>query len=118
MSTAFRQALDGITRVRGVRGAMLVAGEDGLLQRASPGEVAHLADRDGEVGARLEHVRVVLGQDAGELDDDALYEAITAWFGIGALALLLAGCDILPDWFGKPEGPPLPGAPPVRGASA
>jgi outer membrane protein assembly factor BamB len=35
---------------------------------------------------------------------------ITAWFGIGALALLLAGCDILPDWFGKPEGPPLPGA--------
>jgi predicted regulator of Ras-like GTPase activity (Roadblock/LC7/MglB family) len=31
MSTRFRQALDGITRVSGVRGAMLVAGDDGLV---------------------------------------------------------------------------------------
>jgi predicted regulator of Ras-like GTPase activity (Roadblock/LC7/MglB family) len=31
MSTRFRQALDNITRVRGVWGAMLVAGDDGLI---------------------------------------------------------------------------------------
>jgi len=31
VSTVFRQVLDQITRVRGVRGAMLVAGEDGLI---------------------------------------------------------------------------------------
>lgn len=31
MAGGFRQALDRITRVRGVRGAMLVAGEDGLI---------------------------------------------------------------------------------------
>lgn len=31
MSGAFRRALDSVTRVRGVRGAMLVAGEDGLI---------------------------------------------------------------------------------------
>lgn len=31
MSVRFRQALDRITRVRGVRGAMLVAGDDGLV---------------------------------------------------------------------------------------
>jgi len=31
VSTRFRQALDSITRVRGVRGAMLVAGDDGLI---------------------------------------------------------------------------------------
>jgi len=31
VSTRFRQALDNITRVRGVRGAMLVAGDDGLI---------------------------------------------------------------------------------------
>lgn len=31
MSMPFQQALDNVTRVRGVRGAMLVAGEDGLI---------------------------------------------------------------------------------------
>lgn len=31
MTTRFQTALDAITRVRGVRGAMLVAGEDGLV---------------------------------------------------------------------------------------
>ncbi len=31
MSTKFRPALDAVTRVRGVRGAMVVAGEDGLV---------------------------------------------------------------------------------------
>ncbi len=31
MSTVFQRVLDNITRVRGVRGAMLVAGEDGLI---------------------------------------------------------------------------------------
>ena len=31
MSTPYQQALDSVTRVRGVRGAMLVAGEDGLI---------------------------------------------------------------------------------------
>lgn len=31
MTGPFRQALDNITRVRGVRGAMLVAGDDGLI---------------------------------------------------------------------------------------
>jgi predicted regulator of Ras-like GTPase activity (Roadblock/LC7/MglB family) len=31
MTTAYSQALDRITRVRGVRGAMLVAGDDGLV---------------------------------------------------------------------------------------
>ena len=31
MTTRFRRALDNITRVRGVRGAMLVAGDDGLI---------------------------------------------------------------------------------------
>lgn len=31
MTLRFRQALDMITRVRGVRGAMLVAGDDGLI---------------------------------------------------------------------------------------
>lgn len=31
MTTAFRQALDNVTRVRGVRGAMLVGGDDGLI---------------------------------------------------------------------------------------
>jgi predicted regulator of Ras-like GTPase activity (Roadblock/LC7/MglB family) len=31
VSIRFRQALDSITRVRGVRGAMLVAGDDGLI---------------------------------------------------------------------------------------
>lgn len=31
MTTRFRQLLDGITQVRGVRGAMLVAAEDGLV---------------------------------------------------------------------------------------
>jgi len=31
MTTAYSQALDRVTRVRGVRGAMLVAGDDGLV---------------------------------------------------------------------------------------
>lgn len=31
MSSRFREGLDTITRVRGVRGAMLVAGDDGLV---------------------------------------------------------------------------------------
>lgn len=31
MSTRFQAALDNVTRVRGVRGAMLVAGDDGLV---------------------------------------------------------------------------------------
>lgn len=31
MAGRFRQALDRVTRVRGVRGAMVVAGEDGLV---------------------------------------------------------------------------------------
>ena len=31
MTTGFRRALDSITRVRGVHGAMLVAGDDGLV---------------------------------------------------------------------------------------
>lgn len=31
MAGGFRQALDRITQVRGVRGAMLVAGDDGLI---------------------------------------------------------------------------------------
>ena len=31
MSTDFQAALDRVTRVRGVRGAMLVAGDDGLV---------------------------------------------------------------------------------------
>ena len=31
MSSKFQAALDGMTRVRGVRGAMLVAGDDGLV---------------------------------------------------------------------------------------
>ncbi|MEE8134438.1 MAG: roadblock/LC7 domain-containing protein [Gemmatimonadales bacterium] len=31
MRTGFRQALDTITRVRGVHGALLVAGDDGLI---------------------------------------------------------------------------------------
>jgi predicted regulator of Ras-like GTPase activity (Roadblock/LC7/MglB family) len=31
MTAAFRQVLDLITRVRGVRGAMLVSGDDGLV---------------------------------------------------------------------------------------
>lgn len=31
MTTRFRRALDNITRVRGVRGAMFVAGDDGLI---------------------------------------------------------------------------------------
>ncbi len=31
MTLQFRQALDSITRVRGVRGAMLVGGDDGLI---------------------------------------------------------------------------------------
>jgi predicted regulator of Ras-like GTPase activity (Roadblock/LC7/MglB family) len=31
MTTVFRRALDSITRVRGVHGALLVAGDDGLI---------------------------------------------------------------------------------------
>lgn len=31
MTTKFQAALDSVTRVRGVRGAMLVAGDDGLV---------------------------------------------------------------------------------------
>src|SRR4029077_12997674 len=31
MTTAYSQSLDRVTRVRGVRGAMLVAGDDGLV---------------------------------------------------------------------------------------
>lgn len=31
MAGGFRQALDRVTRVRGIRGAMLVAGDDGLI---------------------------------------------------------------------------------------
>ena len=65
MSERFRQALDGITRVRGVRGALLVTDDDGLIIADSVMEdvrggavaalAASLATRMGKaaIGARI-----------------------------------------------------------------
>ncbi len=58
MTTKFRRALDSITRVRGVHGALLVAGDDGLIIAESLMEgvngkaVAALA---GSLASRLRH---------------------------------------------------------------
>ena len=98
MSAIWPALLDGITRVRGVRGALLVSAEDGLVvAESSMGDVdgAAVAALAGSLAARLGRVTAAIGCTAPRL---VLLDAergglVAAPAGEGLLLVAVTGAD-------------------------